>query len=61
VFVGNPEQKAEDDGVLLSVVLNEEKQTSFLLILDAATLKEIGRAEVTHPILFGYHGKYFSD
>ncbi|HBH48483.1 MAG TPA: hypothetical protein DDX98_07575, partial [Bacteroidales bacterium] len=47
--------------VLLSVVLNEEKQTSFLLILDAATLKEIGRAEVTHPILFGYHGKYFSD
>jgi beta,beta-carotene 9',10'-dioxygenase len=57
VFVGRPGKEQEDDGVLLSVVLNEEKGTSFLLVLDAATLKEIARAEVPHQILFGYHGE----
>ncbi len=58
VFIGKPGKKVEDEGVLLSVVLNEEKGTSFLLILDAATFKELGRAEVPHPILFGYHGDH---
>ena len=58
VFIGKPEKKAEDEGVLLSVVLNEKKGTSFLLILDAATMKEIGRAEVSQAILFGYHGEH---
>ena len=32
---------------------------SFLLVLDAATLVEIGRAECPHPIPFGFHGNYF--
>ncbi len=58
VFIGKPGKKDEDDGVLISVVLDEEKGTSFLLILDAATMNEIGRAEVPHPILFGYHGEH---
>lgn len=58
MFIGKPEKKAEDEGVLLSVVLNEEKGTSFLLILDAANMKEIGRAEVPQAILFGYHGEH---
>ena len=58
VFIGKPGKSEEDDGVLLSVVLDEHKGTSFLLILDASTMKEIGRAEVPHPILFGYHGQH---
>jgi len=58
VFIGKPDEKAEDNGVILSVVLDEKNGTSFLLILDAADFKEIGRAEVPHPILFGYHGEY---
>ena len=58
IFIGKPGQTAEDEGVLLSVVLNEVRENSFLLVLDAATMKEIGRAEVPHPILFGYHGAY---
>lgn len=59
VFIGKPERTEEDDGVLLSVVLDESSGTSYLLILDAANLSEIARAEVPHPILFGYHGEYF--
>lgn len=56
VFVPSPGSSGEDDGVLLSVVLDAHRNRSFLLVLDAATLVEIGRAECPHPIPFGFHG-----
>lgn len=59
VFVGTPDRTAEDDGVVLSVVLDAAQGRSFLLVLDAASLGEIARAYVPHAILFGYHGEYF--
>ena len=59
VFIGRPGRHAEDDGVLLSVVLDVTNGTSFLLVLDAQSLNELARAEVPQPILFGYHGEYF--
>jgi carotenoid cleavage dioxygenase-like enzyme len=59
VFLAEPGKSGEDEGVLLSVVLDEKKGNSFLLVLDASSMKEIGRAEVPHPILFGYHGEHF--
>lgn len=60
VFVAHPHGEAEDEGVILSVVLDTGKQNSFLLILDAATFGEIGRATIPQPVLFGYHGAYFA-
>jgi beta,beta-carotene 9',10'-dioxygenase len=60
VFVAAPTATDEGDGVVLSVVLNAHKDNSFLLILDAHTFKEIGRAEVPHHIPFGFHGQFFS-
>jgi carotenoid cleavage dioxygenase-like enzyme len=60
VFVPAPDRKHEDDGVILSVVLDAEKGNSFLLVLDAQTFTEQGRAEIPQPVLFGYHGAYFS-
>ena len=59
VFVTRPGAESEDDGVLLSVVLDGKAERSFVLILDAATLKEVGRANVPHHIPFGFHGNYF--
>lgn len=59
VFVGKPMRKLEDQGILLSVVLNSKKGKSFLLILDAQNFQEIARAQVPQPILFGYHGAFF--
>jgi len=59
VFAESPEARAEDDGVVLSVVLDARKGNSFLLVLNAATFEEIGRAEVPHHIPFGFHGQYF--
>jgi carotenoid cleavage dioxygenase-like enzyme len=61
VFVPSPEPgRAEDEGVLLSVVLDGRASTSYLLALDAATMAELGRARVPHHIPFGFHGQYFT-
>ena len=61
IFVRAPQTQAEDAGVVLSVVLDAPAATSFLLVLDAASFEEIGRATVPHHIPFGFHGEYFAD
>ena len=58
VFVEAPDARAEDDGVLLSVVFDAASDTSFLLVLDARDLAELARAEVPHHIPYGFHGQY---
>ena len=61
VFVPAPERKSEDDGVILSVVLDAKHGTSFLLVLNATSFEEIARAEIPQPVLIGYHGIYLDE
>lgn len=58
IFVRNPKCMTEDDGVLLSVVLDGTIDKSYLLCLDAQTMQEMGRAEVDGAIGFGFHGTH---
>jgi len=58
IFVPHPDRKTEDDGVLLSVVLDADQQHSYMLILDAKNLEEQARAKLPHSVLFGYHGTF---
>jgi beta,beta-carotene 9',10'-dioxygenase len=58
VFVGRPGRSAEDDGVLLTVVLEPERGASSMVVLDAATLAELARARVPHHVPFGFHGQF---
>ncbi len=58
VFVGRPGADEEDDGVLLSVVLDAAAERSYLLVLDARELTELARAEAPHHIPFGFHGQF---
>jgi carotenoid cleavage dioxygenase-like enzyme len=58
VFVANPDGVEEDDGVLLSVVLDAGAGSSFVLVLDAGDLHELARAGVPHHIPFGFHGQF---
>ncbi len=58
IFVRRPHATREDDGVLLSVVLEARRRASSLVVLDARTLTEIARASVPHHIPFGFHGRY---
>jgi carotenoid cleavage dioxygenase-like enzyme len=59
VFVPRPGRTEEGEGVLLSVVLDARRGTSFLLVLDAQTHNEIARAACPHHIPFGFHGNFF--
>ncbi|XP_027555206.1 beta,beta-carotene 9',10'-oxygenase isoform X1 [Neopelma chrysocephalum] len=57
VFVPVPNATAEDSGVILSVVVSPtENQSAFLLVLDAETFRELGRAEVPVQMPYGFHG-----
>ncbi|HEV3251139.1 MAG TPA: carotenoid oxygenase family protein, partial [Puia sp.] len=56
IFVPRPEAQDEDDGVVLSVILDLINHTSFLLILDAHNMQELARAEAPHAIPVGLHG-----
>ncbi|KAK8037987.1 torulene oxygenase [Apiospora phragmitis] len=47
----------EDDGVLLSVVLDGVNKTSYLLCLDAKTMTELGRAECEFAVAITLHGQ----
>ncbi|XP_005808562.2 beta,beta-carotene 9',10'-oxygenase-like isoform X2 [Xiphophorus maculatus] len=59
VFVASPDAAEEDDGVVLSVIITPSKEKStFLLILDANTFTELGRAEVPVNIPYGTHGVF---
>ena len=58
VFVAEPDAAEEDRGVLLSVVLDERSERSFLLVLDASDLGELARAQVPHHIPFSFHGQF---
>jgi len=60
IFVPDPDGTSEDDGVVLADVLDTATNTTFLVVLDARTMQEIGRAGPTpHAIPHGYHGRYF--
>ncbi|NGX45903.1 MAG: Apocarotenoid-15,15'-oxygenase [Chlamydiae bacterium] len=59
VFIPSPHGQEEDDGVVLSVILDEKSASSFLLILDAHTFEEVSRARVPHHIPAGLHGQFY--
>jgi beta,beta-carotene 9',10'-dioxygenase len=61
VFVGAPDVSGEDDGVVLSLVLDSNKNNSFLLILAAGSFEEVARATVPHRVPHGLHGPFFED
>ncbi|MCJ1392032.1 hypothetical protein MMC18_004899 [Xylographa bjoerkii] len=60
IFVPDPQGNTEDDGVLLSIVLDGVNSTSYLLVLDARNLEEVGRASMEIAFPFGFHGSHVS-
>jgi carotenoid cleavage dioxygenase-like enzyme len=58
VFVAAPDATAEDDGVLLSLVLDGTKERSMLLVLDAGDMTELARAEISRAVPPGFHGNF---
>jgi carotenoid cleavage dioxygenase-like enzyme len=59
IFVPQPNSEQEDEGVIISVVLDGNQGNSFLLILDGHSFVEIAITKVPHHIPFGLDGQYF--
>ncbi|XP_075308477.1 beta,beta-carotene 15,15'-dioxygenase isoform X2 [Odontesthes bonariensis] len=59
VFVPRPNGESEDDGVVLSSVINSNPgQSGFILILDGKTFKEVARAYVHTDLQKDMHGLF---
>ena len=60
VLVRRPESdpESEDEGVILSVVLDARRESSFLVVLDAGTMEELGRAEAPVRLPPGFHAQF---
>lgn len=59
VMLAAPEGEKEDEGVVLSVVLDGRNGSSFLVVLDASDLSELARATGAPAVPFGFHGNFY--
>ena len=60
-FIANPEAKSEDDGVLVTITYDGEKEQSYFMVIDALTFIEIDRAYLPHNIPWSAHGMHFPE
>lgn len=58
IFVADPHGTEEDDGVILTAIVDAAKQGSALVVLDARNLEEIARAHVPQTVPHAFHGLY---
>ena len=61
VFVPRPNSKGEDDGILLTAVLDVTTRKTYLYILDAKTMKISNKAEIPTNIPYNFHGSFFTE
>jgi torulene dioxygenase len=58
VFIGRPGAEDEDDGIVLTIVINREGTHSDLVALDGKTFKEVARATMPQVYGMGPHGSF---
>ncbi len=58
IFVGGPDCMEEDDGVVLTIVVNRDGMKSILIALYGRTMQEVARAPMLHTYELGFHGSF---
>ena len=58
VFVPAPNATDEDDGVLLTIVMDSAVKKSALTVIDPKTMQELGRAQMPIVMGYGFHGAW---
>ncbi|KAK3100022.1 hypothetical protein FSP39_013602 [Pinctada imbricata] len=58
-FVPFPQGTAEDDGYLLTPVLDGENRKSYLAVIDARNMTLVNKAELPTTVPFNIHGRLF--
>ncbi|KAH6661203.1 carotenoid oxygenase [Truncatella angustata] len=61
VFVGRPGAVDEDDGIVLTIVINKQGTQSVLVALDGKTFKEVARADMPQVYGLGPHGSFIEN
>ncbi|WP_266079957.1 carotenoid oxygenase family protein [Haladaptatus caseinilyticus] len=61
IFVPRRTGETEDEGVVLSVMLDVSDERSWLVVLDGESFTELARARIPHAIPFDFHGRFFSE
>lgn len=62
VFISSPNAVEEDDGVVIASVADVRKGAQdFLLLVDARTMTELGRASIDAPLPTSVHGVFLPD
>lgn len=62
VFISSPTAVEEDDGVVIASVADVRKGAQdFLLLVDARTMTELGRASIDAPLPTSVHGVFLPD
>ncbi|GLJ11749.1 hypothetical protein SUGI_0176060 [Cryptomeria japonica] len=54
-FIGHSGAKAEDDGVVISIVSDKDGH-GFAIVLDGSTFTEVARAKLPYALPYGLHG-----
>lgn len=60
-FVPDPNGSREDDGVLLTPMLDGKLGKSYLVILDPKTMKPISKAQLPILVPFHFHGRFIDN
>lgn len=58
IFIGRPSAAEEDDGVVLTIVINKKGTHSILVALRGSDLTELARAEMPQVYGIGPHGSF---
>ena len=61
VFVPSPNGGVEDEGVVLSQVLDTDRRETYILVLDGKTLQELGRAYLGMVMPVSFHGAWVAE
>lgn len=61
VFVARPGSVEEDDGVVLTIVIDRKGTKSILVALDGKNLKEVARANMPQVYALGPHGSFIEN
>ena len=60
-FIPDPAGIEEDDGVLITIVFDGEREQSYVLLLDGRTFTEIDRSYLPYNVPFSFHGNWFPE
>lgn len=61
IFVPSPDPQEEDHGVLLTVAMDSKAKKSALVVVNATTMEEMGRAKMPIVMGYGFHGAWGSE